>query len=152
MSMHFPKWDPDLATEELDRAGDVRGGLLNALHVVQRVFGHVPEAARDLLAERFNLSRAEVLGVTHFYDDFRDKPPSKLIARVCRGEACQAVGGQRLFDAARKRDDIETEQVFCLGNCACGPTAEIGGIVHGRLSEVRLLQVIEGVKEGGENV
>lgn len=147
----WPKWDRDLAVDLLDKEGPRRGGLLPALHLIQETFGHVPEVARDLLADRLNLSRAEVLGVVSFYDDFRDRPADLPVVRICRGEACQAMGADALVDAVKTRDDVELEDVFCLGNCACGPSAQIGRDIHGRVSIKSLGSVLAGVQQSDES-
>ena len=41
------------------------------------------------------------------------------------------------------RSELTAEQVFCLGNCALGPAAQVNGRLHGRLDEVRLSLIIE---------
>ncbi len=54
--------------------------------------------------------------------------------KLCRAEACQAVGAVALADHVKQRLGIEWHQttpdgrvtlepVFCLGLCACGPAA-----------------------------
>ena len=49
---------------------NIKGGLLQALHALQKDFDHIPPASLDLLADAFNLSSAEVHGVISFYHDF----------------------------------------------------------------------------------
>jgi formate dehydrogenase subunit gamma len=117
-----------------------RGPLLPILHDLQHELGHVPADALPLLAKALNLSRAEVYGVMTFYRDFRDGPAGPQV-RVCRGEACQAVGAEALMGQARARQasaGIDLGHVFCLGNCALGPSVEVNGSVHGRVSASQL--------------
>ena len=38
---------------------------------------------------------------------------------------------------------LTAEQVFCLGNCALGPAAQVNGRLHGRLDETRLSLILE---------
>ncbi|MEC9249568.1 MAG: NAD(P)H-dependent oxidoreductase subunit E [Pseudomonadota bacterium] len=106
--------------------------LLEILHDTQERFGCVSDDATRQIAEHLNLSRADIHGVRSFYNDFTrqdDKPRLKL----CRAEACQAVGSERL--AAQLEDrGIRTETIFCLGNCALGPAAMIGDRLIGRAS------------------
>jgi formate dehydrogenase subunit gamma len=115
-------------------AGD-RGPLIPVLHDLRHELGHVPPDAVPLLAKELNLSRAEVYGVVTFYRDFRDTPAGPQV-RVCRGEACQAVGAEALADQAKARQGggIQVDHVFCLGNCALGPSVEVNGTVYGRVS------------------
>lgn len=128
-------------------AGD-RGPLIPVLHDLQHEFGYVPPEAVPLLAGELNLSRAEVYGVVTFYRDFRDAPAGPLV-RVCRGEACQSVGAEELAGQARARqagarpeDAVRVDQVFCLGNCALGPSVEVNGTVYGRVSAGQLDSLI----------
>ena len=141
-------------TEILDHHDGWEGPLLPILHAVQDAFGHVPPEALPPIAERLNLSRAEVHGVMSFYHDFRARPQGRHVIKLCRAEACQAMGGDRLADHARTRLGIgwhETTQdgavtlepVFCLGLCACAPAALVDGHVVGRVDERRLDRLIE---------
>jgi formate dehydrogenase subunit gamma len=126
---------------------DQRGPLLPVLHAIQAELGYVPAEAVPVLAEELNLSRAEVHGVLTFYQDFRERPPARSSVRVCRAEACQAVGGSLLYGyaldlAASSAGGIAVEQVFCLGNCALGPSAEVNGRLHGRVDSARLRELL----------
>ena len=78
-----------------------RGALLPILHAVQEALGYVPPEAIPVLADELNLSRADVHGVVSFYHDFRSAPAGRTTVRICRGEACQAVGAERLVSHLR---------------------------------------------------
>ena len=54
-----------------------QGPLLEVLHAVQAELGYVPTEAARLVADRLNLSRADVHGVVTFYHDFRDEPAGR---------------------------------------------------------------------------
>jgi formate dehydrogenase subunit gamma len=70
----------------ITRFVDVPGGLLSALHAVQREFGYIDRDAIPALAHVFNVTAAEVHDVT-FYADFRSEPPRGPVVQVCRAEA-----------------------------------------------------------------
>ena len=126
----------------------LEGPLLPILHRVQHEFGYVPIEAVPVIAEVLNLTRAEVHGAVSFYHDFRTAPPAPTIVKICRAEACQAMGGRTL--AADLEADIPPataiEKTYCLGLCATAPAAMIGTEVHGRLSAARLRELIEAAK------
>lgn len=117
---------------------DLRGPLLPILHEVVAEFGHIDRSDVETIADVLNLSVAEVHGVVSFYTDFRTEPPAAHHVALCRGEACQAVGAQALFEevTAQHRDSstVEVHEVFCLGNCALGPSGTIDGRLRGRLN------------------
>jgi len=118
------------------------GALLPILHDVQAEFGFIPEAALDPIATALRLSRAEVAGVIGFYHDFRRKPAGRHVLKLCRAEACQAMGGVALQARLERalgqkigetKDGITFEAVYCLGLCACAPAAQVDGRLVGRL-------------------
>lgn len=118
------------------------------LHDVVEELGYIAEEDIAVLASALNLSRADVHGVVSFYHDFRTSPPTAHTMMVCRAEACQALGAERLHDAAQQRaaaiGDVKVQEVFCLGNCALGPSAMLDGRLHGRLDDARLTALTEG--------
>lgn len=131
----------------------LEGPLLPILHALQEAFGHVPEAALNVIAEALNITRAEVHGVMSFYHDFREVPAGRHIVRICRAEACQAVGAEAL--AARVLEKLGTEwhgttangavtiePVYCLGLCACGPAAMVDHKVVGRVDDAKMAKLL----------
>jgi formate dehydrogenase subunit gamma len=131
-----------------------RGPLLPILHAVQEAVGYIPPEAIPVLADELNLSRADVHGVVTFYHDFRATPAGRTTVRICRGEACQAVGAERLVAHVRETcglspgetsidGSLTVEQVFCLGNCALGPAAQVDDRLRGRLDETGLSSILE---------
>jgi formate dehydrogenase subunit gamma len=131
------------------------GPLLEILHSVQNELGHVPAAAVPLIAEALNLSRAEVHGVVSFYHHFRERPAGQHTIQLCRAEACQAMKGDALAEFAKRRLRVEfgqtredgkvtLEAVYCLGNCACAPSAMIDGQLRGRLDAQAIADCAEG--------
>ena len=114
------------------------GAMLPMLHALQAEFGYVPPEVEPMLAEALNLSRAEVFGVISFYHDFRREPAGRHVLKICRAEACQAMGAVRLADGLLGRlglvwggrtpdGALTVEPTFCLGLCACAPAALYDG-------------------------
>lgn len=149
MSLNTPK-DPerDLSALISDLSGG-EGPLLPILHAIQGAYGHIPEAAIPLIAGALNLTKAEVHGVVTFYHDFREKPAGRHVIKLCRAEACQSVGGAELgervlaklgldWGGTTANGAVTVEPVYCLGLCACGPSAMVDGKVVGRLDAARL--------------
>lgn len=151
-------WNEAHARELLGAFVAMPGGLLPALHALLDAFGHVPEAAVAVVADVMNLSRAEVHGVITFYDWFRTEPPGRRVLRVCRAEACQAMGAEALLahvqrklaiDLHQTRADgaVSLEPVFCLGLCGCSPAVMVDDRVYGRVTPERFdaLAASEGI-------
>lgn len=154
------KTPPEIAariTEILRAHEGMEGPLLPILHAVQAAWGHIPRDALPLIAEALNLTRAEVHGVMSFYHDFREDPAGRHVLKLCRAEACQAMGADRVADHAKgvlgidwhqtTRDGAVTlEPIFCLGLCACAPAALVDGRVVGRVDEARVEALIAEVR------
>jgi formate dehydrogenase subunit gamma len=131
----------------------LEGPMLPILHAMQSEFGFIPEEVKPLLARELNLSRAEVHGVVTFYHDFRDAPGGRHVLKICRAEACQAMGSDQVVDQARRLLGIDfhqttldgavtLESVYCLGLCACAPAAMLDDEVYGRVDEHCLTEIV----------
>ncbi|PZU90848.1 MAG: NADH-quinone oxidoreductase subunit E [Chelatococcus sp.] len=139
----YPAWDPDNARAIIVELSHLEGAALPILHALQDAFGHIDPQAVPLIAEALNLSRAEVHGTISFYHEFRTSPPARRIVKLCRAEACQALGCEEVVEALSREHgiavdghddpDLAVETVYCLGNCALGPSALVDGELFGRL-------------------
>ncbi len=144
----------DPIDEILTRFADTEGALLPILHAVQAVEGYVPADAIPRIAESLNLSRAEVHGVVSYYHHFRQKPAGKVVVQICRAEACQAVGADAFahdavkalgcdFHESTQDGAVTLEPVYCLGQCACGPSVMINDDIHLRMTVERLKLLVD---------
>ena len=142
-------WDAVEARRIMETYRGLDGALMPILHALQERFGYVDDAAVPDLAETLNLSRAEVHGVITFYHDFRRTAPTRHALHICRAEACQSVGGRALEAHAKAKLGVDFHHdtpdgrwslgaIYCLGNCACGPSALIDGETVGRLTPEKL--------------
>lgn len=142
-------WSAERARAIIDSHLSLRGALLPMLHALQEEFGYVDSAALPLLAQALNLSQAEVHGVVTFYHEFRQSRPGRHVVRVCVAEACQARGSDNLVEHLKGKLGVAVgdtdpqgrftlEAVYCLGNCALGPSAMVDGHLHGRLTPTRI--------------
>ena len=124
------------------------GPLLPVLHAIQDRLGWVPPRVVPLVAFELNLSRAEVHGVLTFYHYFRQTKPGRKLIYLCRAEACQALGAVALeahakrvlgvdFHGTSADGSFTLEPVYCLGNCACGPSLMIDRELHASVTPER---------------
>ncbi len=145
----MPSWDEKRAGEIIDAHKAMEGATLPILHAVQDAFGFITDRAIEMIADALNLSRAEVHGVVSFYHDFRRAPAGPHVIRLCRAEACQAMGADKLAQQMRETLGVDwhgtttdgrvtLEPVFCLGLCSCAPAAMLDGKVMGRVDHAKL--------------
>lgn len=134
------------------------GPLLPILHAIQALLGCVPPAAIPLIAEALNLSQAEVHGVVSFYHDFRQQPKGRYLVQICRAEACQSVGAEELakhacvvlgcdFHHTSGDGEFTLEPVYCLGQCASGPSLRIGDALYARVDKQKFNRIIDQKRE-----
>ena len=134
----------------------LEGPAMPMLHAVQAAFGYVPDVAVPVVADALNLSRAEVHGLVSFYHDFRHEPAGRTVLRLCRAEACQSRGAERVAAHASARlgigwhqttsdGAVTLEPVFCLGLCAAAPCGMVDARPIARLDIARLDAVLEAV-------
>ena len=132
-----------------DRHDNKPDALLEILHEAQEADGFMSDEALRTIADALNISRAEIHGVVSFYHDYLQEAPARHVVKICRAEACQAVGSEELAAKAEEALEVKTgavsgdrrisiEAVYCLGNCALGPAAMIDGELYGRLTPERL--------------
>lgn len=150
----FSAWDRDVARRIVGGLVHIEGATLPILHALQDEFGYIDAEAVPLISEALNLSRAEVHGTITFYHDFRTAPPPRRVVKLCRAEACQARGCEDLvahlaraggiaLDHPAADSPVVVETVYCLGNCALGPSAMVDGELIGRVDVARLLALCE---------
>ena len=158
--MRQPHPPASLDDEGLDRLKQIiahhaqhEGPLLPILHDIQAEWGMIPDTAQPLIAAALGMTRAEVYGVVSFYHDFRSHSAGRHVLRLCRAEACKSMGADALADQVRRAFGIDwhettpdggltLEPVFCLGLCACAPSAQLDGNLHGRVTAQRLSQLL----------
>ncbi len=151
------KSEPPSSLSDADRAAvdsacsrlkHLPGALLPILHAVQESLGFVPKDSVPVIARALNISLAEVHGVLSFYHYFRKERGGRHVLHLCRAEACQALGAAGLeahakrtlgidFHGTTADGAISLEPVYCLGNCALGPSVMIDEELQGRVSATR---------------
>ena len=150
----YEPWNEDRAAAIIAAHLGREGATLPILHALQAAFGCVPQAAVPIVAGALNLSRAEVHGIVSFYHEFRTHPPGHHVLHLCRAEACQSVGGDRVAAEVRKWLGVDwhettadgavtLEPVFCLGLCAAGPSGMVDGQPLARLDAARVRAALE---------
>ena len=146
-------FDADEASEIIAELKPLEGPLLPILNALQHRYGHVGEDAVRLVSAALNLTRAEVYGVVSFYHDYHKAPQGRHTLKVCRAEACQAAGGDRIADSLENAlgikfgetssdGQVTLQAVYCLGLCATAPSAMLDDRLIGRLSGAKLDAIV----------
>ena len=138
----------DRINEILDAHEGREGPLIPILHDVQHAMGCVDAEAEAIIADRLNLTRAEVHGVVSFYHDFKPKADPRPEVQICRAESCKSRGVEDLMSAAKAAagERVKLTTVYCLGLCSAGPNARVGDRLHARLDSAALTELIENAR------
>ena len=129
--------------EIIERHATREGPLLPILHDVQAHFGCVTEDAIRAISYALNLTRAEIYGTVSFYHDFKATANLRRVIKLCRAEACQARGVEALVAGLAEQSKVKIEPVYCLGLCAVGPAAMVGGKIYARLDTAKLAALVD---------
>lgn len=136
-----------------------RGDLLIVLQKIQRVFGYVPQATFEIVAEALGVSRSEIFGVLTFYNRFHLTPRGKHTIRACRGTACHFKGAPSIIQAIKDHlglqpgkdttDDFlfSLEEVACLGACGISPVMTIDEETYGNRTPALAIEAIAHYEE-----
>ena len=128
--------------------------ILATLLAVQEALGAVPVGAVPDIARALGVTDAAVAGVLSYYPELRTTVPGRHTVRACIGEACMANHGDRVLAALQTRLKIDPgqttrdgrftlERIYCVGNCAVGPSVTVDHEVHGRMSPEQVSSLLD---------
>lgn len=131
-----------------------RAGCLEALKVVQRHRGWVPDEQIADLAQVLDMTPDEVDGIATFYPFIFRKAVGRHIVSVCDSFACWAMGYEGVFDALVKRLGVSWGgttadgrftllPVSCIGYCDHGPALMVDGDLYGDVTEDGIGEILE---------
>lgn len=131
--------------------------VLDTLLAVQAKIGYVPPSAVPEIARALTVTEAEVMGVLTYYPELRTHQTGRHLIRVCTGESCVAnhcgclleVLAEELrigMSATTPDGRFTLEKVYCVGNCAVGPSVMIDEDVYGRVTPEDVPRLLEGYK------
>lgn len=143
----------------------VPGGLIPALHQVQKVLGYLPKWAQEYIANEMDIPVSEVNSIVSFYSLFSEKPKGKYCIGVCKGTACYVKNSEKVIQKLEELLGIEAgdttddgkysiEILRCLGACGLGPVMTINEKVYTRVKPDRIKEILieherkEGLKDG----
>ncbi len=131
-----------------------RANILQSLLDVQEALGSVPLNAVGEIARSLEVTEADVAGVLSYYPELRTTSPGRHLIRICTGESCVANHCGKLLASLQRTLKIavgETtadgrftlQRIYCVGNCAVGPSLMIDEDVYGRVGDADIARVLE---------
>ncbi|SFR48924.1 NADH dehydrogenase subunit E [Marinobacter gudaonensis] len=132
-----------------------QAACIEALKIVQRRHGWVPDEAIPAIARVLGVGPASVEGVATFYSLIFRQPVGRHVILVCDSSSCFLTGFDELRQALTGHLRIglgETTAdgrftllpVCCLGACDGGPSMMVGDDVYGPVAADELPAILEG--------
>ncbi|MGO9112865.1 MAG: NAD(P)H-dependent oxidoreductase subunit E [Thermoguttaceae bacterium] len=144
--------------QTLDRLGRNPDRILPVLQVLQQHYCYLPAEALRRVAEKSDITLAQIASVSTFYSQFRHRPVGRNLISVCNGTACHVKGAERVYDMLRScfhitgNDDTDAsgeytvEKVFCIGCCTLAPVVRCGDDVYGPQTTDGVPQLIDQIQ------
>ncbi|MFT5354214.1 MAG: NADH-quinone oxidoreductase subunit E [Polyangiales bacterium] len=131
-----------------------RAALIPALWVCQRQHGWLPPEAMAWVAERLELSTAQVKGVVTFYTMFFDEPVGENVIWVCRTLSCDLRGAKLVQEHLEKKlgchaGETSKDGKFtllkaeCLAACGQAPMIQINDDYFENLDLSKVDEILE---------
>jgi len=128
---------------ELDAIKDGKGMLMQALHLAQNRFGHIPPPVQEIIAATLKVPMSTVYGVITFYSRFTLVPKGKCEISICMGTACYVQGAAEILAEAERL--LTTTR--CVGACGLAPVVVVNQEVHGRFKMAEMKKLIASLKK-----
>lgn len=146
--------DRDAMLHERDHYEQPQAACIEALKLVQRRHGWVPDGAIPAVAETLGIGVADVEGVATFYSLIFRQPVGRHVILLCDSSSCFLTGFEALREALASRLGIafgETTPdgrftllpVCCLGACDRGPALMIDEDTFGPIAPEDLAELLE---------
>lgn len=154
-------FDPGFLEGVLAETGTSTAALIPILQAIQGKYRHLSQEAIHHVASALGLSSATVYGVATFYAQFSLEPKGKYVIKVCDGTACHVRGSIPVYDALRKRVNLQdgrsttdnrmytVETVACLGACVLAPVITINDQVYGHVTPDAVNIIIDTLEQEG---
>jgi NADH-quinone oxidoreductase subunit E len=139
---------------EISHYPDARAASIEALKVVQKHRGWVPDGAIAPVAAMLGIPAADLEGVATFYSLIFRHPVGRHVIKVCDSIACHLTGHDELRDALSATLGVrygETTRdgrftllpICCLGACDRGACLMIDDDLHGPVEPAQVEKLLE---------
>jgi NADH-quinone oxidoreductase subunit E len=139
---------------EMHHYEDPRAASIEALKIVQKARGWVPDGAADAIGEILGIPASDVEGVATFYSQIFRQPVGRHIIRVCDSMTCYIGGHESVVESLQQQLGIGLGQttsdgrftllpVCCLGNCDKAPALMIDDDTFGGVQVDGVAQLLE---------
>ena len=136
-----------------------RSAIMPLLHYVQSISGYVTPEGIEKIADKLELSTAEVTAVSTFYTQYKPEPVGEYHVGVCTNTLCAVMGGDAIFDAVSDHlgiDNDETtqdgkvslERIECNAACDYAPVVMVNWEFYDNQTVQSVKDLVDGARAG----
>jgi NADH-quinone oxidoreductase subunit E len=141
-------------TEILTRYPTRKAACIPVLHLCQDQLGHVTEEAIAFVAEKLDMSPAQVQGVVTFYTLFNTEPGGKHQVWVCKTLSCALRGSDKILGHCEKKLGIHVGETTkdgkvtlrtaeCLASCGTAPMMQVDKTYYENLTPAEVDRILD---------
>ena len=139
---------------EMHHYEDPRAASIEALKIVQKERGWVPDGASEAIGAILGIPGSDVEGVATFYSQIFRVPVGRHVIRVCDSMTCYIGGHESVLGSIQQQLGIGLGQttpdqrftllpVCCLGNCDKAPALMIDEDTFGDVKAEDVAKLLE---------
>jgi NADH-quinone oxidoreductase subunit E len=139
--------------------GRKRSAVVPMLLYGQDEIGCVTQELVEEVACRCEVTPLQVDEVIGYYSMLHRKPLGKYHVQICTNLACQAAGGEELFEHASRTLGLRhkevspdgllsLEEVECIGACSWAPALQVNYDFHHFVTPERFDRLVEALRDG----
>ncbi len=139
---------------DITHYADSRAACIDALKIVQKRHGWVPDGAIAAIAAVLDIPGSDVEGVATFYNLIFRQPVGRHVITICDSISCFLTGYEEAVTALRQKLGIELGQttadnrftllpICCLGACDKGPVLMIDEDTHCNIAPATIEKLLE---------
>lgn len=136
-----------------------RSAIMPLLHYVQSISGYVTPEGIETIAEKLELSTAEVTAVSTFYTQYKPEPVGEYHVGVCTNTLCAVMGGDAIFDAVSdhlgiNNDEttqdgkVSLERIECNAACDYAPVVMVNWEFYDNQTVQSVKDLVDGARAG----
>jgi len=145
-------------TDILTRYPTRRAACIPLLHLCQDQEGYVSEEAMNFVAEKLDISTAQVKGVVTFYTLFNTEPVGKHTVWVCKTLSCALRGATDIIGHCEKRLGVHVGETTkdgkvtlrtaeCLASCGTAPMMQVDKKYYENLTAAEVDRILDRLLE-----
>jgi NADH-quinone oxidoreductase subunit E len=139
--------------EIISQYEELRGGIIEAYHAIQKEYSYIPEEAVAAAAAAFKMPKAQAYGVATFYSYLKVGKRGKNVIRICESAPCHVAGADKVVAALEKELGIKMgettpdgkfclELTECVGQCQATPVITINSKPYGDVTAEKIPAIL----------